>query len=303
MKLPQLFKPSAKDRHLLVVDYSPEISRVAYFNDSDGELIFGSAGSGPDIQTAYRTLTHKPEEFTDCVLGIPYHAVTDNSTVIRYRRQKPTDDISEDEVAGALAQASADTKDEPFFEDLFSAKVDGLATLDPVGKQGEVIELNFYQAFTSKEHLKNCIQLTHPLHMRPGIVPTAYAIGKLIAQSGSASAIVLDVNDAHTETTVLADSHLVGIKSFDVGTTSLDLYTVALESALEDMNYDDLWPEKIYLIGGSTHLDALRSKLLTYPWNKNFNMMSFPEISIFHPLSISLTQPADVGLNALSLLG
>jgi hypothetical protein len=303
MKLSKLFKSHPKDRHLLVVDYSPNQSRLAYFQDEGGELIFGSASSGPNIASAYQALTCKPEHFTDCVLGIPYQSVIDNSTVVRYRRQNSQAVISEDEISGALAQATVDNPETPFFEDLFSAKVDGLTTLSPVGKQGEVIELNFYQSFMNKQHIKELIQITNPLHTRPGIVPAAYAIGKLITQSGSTGAIILDIDNDLTEAIVVANSHLVGIKSFDVGTDNLDLYTIALESALEDMGFDDLWPEKIYLIGNSERHEELRSKLLAYPWTKNFNLMSFPEISLFHPLSGSLTQPADVGINALSLLG
>ena len=170
------------------------------------------------------------------------------------------------------------------------------------GRPGEIVELNFYQTFARPDHLKQLIQLTHPLPVKPGVVPTAYAIAKLVTQGSAKGALVLDADDHRTEAILVADSHLVGIKSFDVGATSLDLYTVALESALEDMDYDDLWPEKIFISGNSQHHEALRSKLIAYPWTKNFNMLSFPEISLFHPLSVNLTQPADVGLNALSLL-
>jgi hypothetical protein len=302
MKLPRLFKSQPHERHLLVVDYSPHISRLAYFHDDDGELIFGAASTGPSIESAYQSLTTRPAEFTDCVLGIPYQDLTDNSTVVRYQRSNPQNKISEDEVTGALAQA-ADNHAEPFFEDLFCAKIDGLITLDPVDKIGEVVELNFYQSFTAPEYLKKLLELAHPFHSHPGIVPTAYAIGKLIAQNGTKGALVLDADDDRTEVILVADSHLVGIKSFDVGAASLELFTIAMESALEDMNYDDLWPEKIYIIGNSTNHEALRSKLIAYPWTRNLNIMSFPEISLFHPLSLNLTQPADVGLNALSLLG
>src|SRR2546429_503855 len=251
MKLPGLFKSSPDERQLLVIDYSPLESRLAYFHDDDGELIFGAASHGPDIATAYQSLATKPAQFTDCVLGVPYLGLTDNSTVVRYRRPKPQDKITEDEVTGAFAQAAAGNEEDPFFEDLFSAKVDGLTTLDPVGRPGEIIELNFYQTFARPDHLKQLIQLTHPLPVKPGVVPTAYAIAKLVTQGSAKGALVLDADDHRTEAILVADSHLVGIKSFDVGATSLDLYTVALESALEDMDYDDLWPEKIFISGNS----------------------------------------------------
>lgn len=302
MQLPKLFKPGPKERHLLVVDYDPQEVRLAYYFDSDGELIFGGNSTGPTVQEAWNSLARRPAEFSDCVLGIPYQNITDNSTVIRYRRPKPDEKITEDEIAGALDQAGADSPDEPFFEDLFSAKVDGLTTLDPVGRLGEVIELNFYQGFLSKPHLHQAMQLTHPLHLHPGIVPTSYAIAKLVVQN-TKGALVLDASDHRTEAILIADSHLVGIKSFDVGAASHDIYTVALESALEDMGYDELWPEKILLIGNSQHLEALRSKLIAYPWTRNFNMLSFPEIALFRPLSVNLISQADVGINALSLLG
>ena len=132
MKLPGLFKSSPDERQLLVIDYSSTESRLAYFHDDDGELIFGAASRGPDIATAYQSLAIKPAQFTDCVLGVPYLSLTDNSTVVRYRRPKPQDKITEDEVTGAFAQAAAGNEEDPFFEDLFSAKV-GYQTLSAGG--------------------------------------------------------------------------------------------------------------------------------------------------------------------------
>lgn len=301
MRLP-LFSAKSKERHLLAVEFSPNQSRVAYFHDDQGELSFGGSAVAPTPDQALNVLPEKPPKITDVVAGIPISGLTDSSTVVRFRRSDATEKIGEDEVKNALAQIPA-IDGEIFFEDLFNAKVDGLPTLEPVGRSGEVVELNYFQVSGEKEALEGVKTEIKKLGIEPGMVPTSYAIAKLVAQTTPKGALVLDIDPAQTEVSLSADGHLVGIKSFDLGGDQEEFFLPALETALEEMGYTDLWPETIYLVGSVANYEKIRSALLAYPWTKKFNMMSFPEVAVFHPLSVNLTLPADVGLNALSLLG
>lgn len=303
MKLPKLFSSQPKERHLLIIEFSPSQSRVAYFHDDQGELIFGGNGVAETPEAAYASIPTKPDKVTDVILGTPFHGVTDASTVVRYRRSNPQTKITEGEVRGALEQIPPLGGEELFFEDLFNSKIDGLPTLEPVERMGEVVELNYYQAATSKEDLNQLRDHVKKLGTEPGIVPTAYAIAKLVAQTTPKGALVLDIDSDHTELSLSADGHLVGIKSFDIGGNQKDVFIHALEAAVEELKYTDLWPETVYLCGTIGSFEEIRSQLVAYPWTKKVNMMSFPKIEVFHPLSVNLTLPADVGLNALSLLG
>jgi hypothetical protein len=304
MKLPNFFKSQPAERHLLVVDYHPDQTRLAYFHDDRGELLFGGNAVGETPSAAYEAMKGKPHHIDECIVGIPFASLIDSSTVVRYRRQHPKSKIDEGEVRGAIERVPpADEKNEPFFEDLFNAKVDGLPTLEPVDRLGDVVELNYYQVYGAKEVVHEIARAVKHLHHRPGIVPTSYAIAKLISQTSPKGALVLDIDRDQTEISLSADGHLVGIKSFDVGGSNPEIFTTAMEATLEDLSYEDLWPEKVYLVGTADNYEKIRSELLAYPWTKKFNMMSFPEVSVFHPLSVNLTLPADVGLNALSLLG
>lgn len=301
MRLP-IFRSQPKERHLLIIELGHDSSRAAYFHDDQGELIFRGAGSGVSPEAAYAAIPEKPAKVTDIVLGLPFSGITDASTVVRYRRSAPQTKISEDEIKNALGQIPA-LSGEPFFEDLFNAKVDGLPTLEPVERMGELVELNYYQATAETEFLSGSRDHVKSLGADPGLVPTAYAIAKLVSQTTPKGALTLDISPHHTEVSLTVEGHLVGIKSFDLGGNQKEYFTSALEAALEEMDYTDLWPEQIYLCGEVTNYEEIRSVLLAYPWTKKFNMMSFPEIAVFHPLSVNLTLPADVGLNALSLLG
>ncbi len=301
MRLPLLSKKPS-ERQLLAVEYSPTQSRVAYFHDQEGELTFGGAASGPTPEEALGVLPEKPPKLTDIVAGLPISGLIDSSTVVRFRRPDANAKISEDEVKRAIDQIPP-LEGEIFFEDLFAAKVDGLPTLEPVDRVGEVVELNYFQVAGEKEHLEKIKDEIKKLGTEPGMVPTSYAIAKLISQTAPKGALVLDIDPHQTEVSLSADGHLVGIKSFDLGGEHGELFMPALEIALEEMEYTDLWPEAIYLLGTFGNYEKIRSDLLAFPWTKKLNMMSFPEITVFHPLSVNLTLPADVGLNALSLLG
>ncbi|HET7713620.1 MAG TPA: hypothetical protein VFK94_04820 [Patescibacteria group bacterium] len=304
MNLPSnFFQSKPVDRHLLAIEFNPAQTRLAYFHDNEGELIFGGSAQGPTPEASYEALSAKPGKITDIILGLPFHDLTDSSTVVRYRRSLPQEKISEDEVKNALSQVPPISGGELFFEDLFNAKIDGLPSLEPVERMGEVVELNYYQAAASEQVLKEVKELVKKFGVTPGMVPTAYAVAKLIAQTAPKGALTLDIDPTHTEVSLSSEGHLVGIKSFDIGSTDLEMFIPALETALEEMEYPDLWPEAVYLCGTSPSFENIRSALLAYPWTKKVNMMSFPEISVFHPVSVNLTLPADVGLNALSLLG
>lgn len=304
MNLPSnFFKSKPEDRHLLAIEFNPAQTRLAYFHDNEGELLFGGSAQGATPALAYESLAAKPDKITDLIIGLPFHDLTDSSTVVRYRRSSPQNNITEDEVKNALTQIPPISGEELFFEDLFNAKIDGLPSLEPVGRMGEVVELNYYQAAAPEQSLKEVKELVRQFGASVGMVPISYAIAKLIAQTAPKGALTLDIDPTHTEVSLSAEGHLVGIKSFDIGSDQIDLFVPALEAAMEEMDYSDLWPETVYLCGTSPGFEKIRSELLAYPWTKKVNMMSFPEISVFHPVSVNLTLPADVGLNALSLLG
>ncbi len=304
MKLPgKLFKQQPSSRHLLVVQLKAAGARLAYFHDDQGELLFGGNAAATSAEEAYALLPNKPAHITDVVVGLPFRSLIDASTVVRYRRSAPQTKISEDEVKNALEQIPPLAGEEIFFEDLFNAKVDGLTTLEPVERMGEVIELNYYQASAPKSLLGGAREHVKKLGGEPGIVPSAYAIAKLSAQSAPKGALTLEIDQHSTEISLTSEGHLVGIKSFDIGGDQKEFFLAALEAATEELGHTELWPESVYLCGSATNLEEIRSEMLAYPWTKKVNMMNFPKIEVLHPLSVNLSLPADVGLNALSLLG
>jgi hypothetical protein len=303
MRLPILTSAPSK-RELLVIEWRPEHSKVAYFQDSEGELGFKGAGQGDTPEMAFQALPEKPEKPTSSILGIPFSGLADSSTVVRFRRPKPEDQISDGEIKDTLAKVPPlDMEGEIFFEDLFNAKIDGLPTLDPGERSGEVVELNYYQASGPEENVHQAIGDAKKLGPDPTVIPTAYALSKLVSQANPKGALTLDIDENATEVSLTADGHLVGIKSFDLGGSSKELFIAALEAALEEMRYSDLWPEQIYLSGEITNYEEFRSMLLAYPWTKKYNMINFPKVELLRPVSVHLTLPADVGLNALSLMG
>jgi hypothetical protein len=303
MGLP-LFASKPKERHLLVVELEGAGARLAHFHDSEGELTFGGSATGASAVQAYESLPEKPNKVTDLLIGVPFNNLLDDSTVIRYHRPHPQEKITEGEVQNTFVRIPPiENQGEVFFEDLFNAKVDGLPTLDPVERLGELVELNYYQVAATKELLDWVRGQVKGLGPTPNLVPTAYAIAKLISQANPKGALTLDIEAKKTEASLSAEGHLIGIKSFDIGGENLEHFVPAMEVALEEMRWEELWPEQIFLCGTVANYEEIRSELLAYPWTKKINMMNFPEISVFHPLSVNLTLPADVGLNALSLLG
>src|SRR5947209_5276687 len=113
-----IFRSHPKDRKLLIVDYLPSQTKLAYFHDANGELIYGGSSTGDHPTAAWQTLNGRPDKVTDLVMGVPFDSLTDLSTVVRYRRSNPQSKISDSEVKNALAQVQPIEGEEIFFEDL-----------------------------------------------------------------------------------------------------------------------------------------------------------------------------------------
>ena len=237
------------------------------------------------------------------ILGVSGGPIKTETTVAQYTRPEPKEPISSDEVRKVLEEVSA--KEEPgnlklFFSTIASATIDGTKVSNPIGIKGEAATISCFIAYKHPEELEIFDKLVDEIDMElDKIIPTSFAVAKLMLKKGTEEALLLRLSPNRTEATLMTKGHIDRIVQFDLGVSNPELLTVGLEVVLEKMPKESR-PEVIWLYPDNSDVDLseISEELKDFPWN-NFNFETAPEVKTAG--SSEGDGITDIGLSALTL--
>lgn len=169
------------------------------------------------------------------VLGIAGELVTGKTTQLSFTRQQPIRRIDQEELAAIIQQAQQqafrEVRDElaqrTGYQDLdiklvhaaiVGTRIDGQFVANPIGFQGEQVEIWVMNAFAPLIHFGALQTISAELDLDTlAIVAEPYAVSRvLMDDSGSRNAIAIDIGGGTTDLAVLRGPEL-GLRMFAIG--------------------------------------------------------------------------------------
>ncbi len=235
------------------------------------------------------------------ILGVSGGPIKTETTVAQYTRPDPKDPITSEEVEKVLEKVSSE-QDYPnfklFFSTIASATIDGTRVSNPIGIKGEKAALSCFIAYKKPEELAVFDKLIDEIDMElTKIIPTSFAVAKIMLQKGTENAILIRVDNLKSEAVFITKSHVSEIFQFDLGASSPEHFLFGVEVALEKFKKEGS-PDLIWLYPDSQNveLDSLKEKLESFSW-KEAGLEQVPKIQIAEKTS----GQADTGLEALTM--
>lgn len=240
---------------------------------------------------------------TVAMVGVSGGKLETVSTIAKYTREKPNKPIDKDEASSILEKVSEQDKNnlKIFFSTIISAKIDEAKVTNPIGVKGEKAEINCFVAFKPEEELKIYDQIIDELELKPEkIVPTSFAIARMVTKDISGNTLLLRVGQAKTEAAQIHEGNLIKVTNIDLGADQIDYYPFALEALLEKQDEEErsnrIW---LYADTDEVNLVDIEEKLSSINWRKKFNLKE--DFIIERASGENNFGQADMGLLALSL--
>lgn len=129
------------------------------------------------------------------------------------------------------------------------------------------------------EHLKKLKKLTSDLSLTPlGFVELPQAVAHLLRKDEGTqqTVVLLGLEVSHLTVSIFKIGKQVG----SVTQTKTDNVCQDIELALKKFVDVEVLPSRILLFGGGSDLEAVKSELLNYPWQKKASFLHFPKIEI-----------------------
>lgn len=223
------------------------------------------------------------------LLGVSGFGVFTATVVARYQRPDPNKTITEEEITQVL-EKSADqvvldqkTPDlKLFFSSVTWASTDGAKIVNPVGSKGADVEVSCFHSFKSDTELRVWDQvLTDSGFEIQKIVPTAFALSKIIIRNGIQNLIMMRVSEGRCEISFITDTNIAEIAAFDLGFKDHELLTQAVEILLAEIKLPKGIPDVIWIYpeGKEEPVQRIRTSLLEINWQKDFGR-SIPNIRL-----------------------
>ncbi|MCL5411516.1 MAG: hypothetical protein M1150_02135 [Patescibacteria group bacterium] len=237
------------------------------------------------------------------VLGVSAEELETSTTIVRYQRADASSKIDSNEIEQIIEHSGKEkspTDKKLFFATVTSTLIDGTLVSNPIGLTGQSLEVSCFNAFKPEQELAFYSKVLNDLDLKLlKIIPTSYAVARSLIKNGIKDAILICVGLEHTEVIFVSNAHVVGIKSFDLGSKTLDFWSSGLEVVLEEFKEHQPWPDAVKIYGESEGQEKIKSELLTFPWMKKFELDHFPKIEVMHYQGEGLEN--DLGVAALSL--
>lgn len=313
MKLIPKLIPSKKNKveRFVVIDIGLGRVNLAVFNNTPEGPAF--VGVGRRSFTTSDTMLDATLEATDAlgaiidelpkvaIVGVCGGTLQTITTVAKYTREKPNNQIDKDEISAVLKKIAAEERDgqKVFFSTINGATIDGAKVTNPIGVKGEKVEINCFVAYKDPAELAVYEQIIEELEIKPEkIFPTSQVVTKMVAEKIPDHAILLRVGQTRSEAAFTEDKHLVRVINFDIGFEQLEFFNFALE-ALFDEQKDKVGYLWLYSDSDEVNLIDVNEKIAEVDWKKKLGLKS--ELKVERAESEKNFGPADMGLLALSL--
>lgn len=228
---------------------------------------------------------------TKVLVGVTGAGVKTATVVAKYQRPEPTKTITDEELAQVLEKSTTqvhfDTKDgspnlKHFFSSVLWGHVDGARIVNPIGSKGEEVEVSCFHAYKDGGELDLIDKTLTDLNLSiKKVVPTAFALSRIIIRNGIHSLIILRVSEKLTEATFIADHNVAEIVSFNLGFNSHTIWGSALAVLMEEVKLPKGIPDSIWIYpeGKEESGERIRTALSEINWKKDFKR-EIPNIRI-----------------------
>lgn len=296
MKINLNFLSQKEDQDFMVIDIGLQRLTAAVFKPFDvgGTIVPKLMGLGrktdltsenfPAVTTAalknleavVATLPKK------VMLGVSGLGTKTATVVARTQRSETNKPISEEEMSEILIRSAAsqnplnesDQKDyKLFFSAVVWANVDGAKIINPVGSRGAGMEVSCFHAYKKTTELEGWDKfLTDGGFEIKKIVPTAFALSKIIIRNGIQSLILIRISENQCEVSFIIDTNIVEIATFDLGYEDLPLWAKAISILFTEVNLPKGLPDVIWVYpeGKEEIGERVRTSLLEIDWKKDF---------------------------------
>lgn len=307
--LDKILPPSAswpkKDSEFLVIEAGLERVTAAAFKivPSDQVAIPKLMGVGKkdnfSEETFSQTTTEALKTLEPIVTRLPKKVLlgvsgsgTKTATVVaKVQRSEPTKAVTEEEVAETLSRSassqdpfSAAEKEEYklFFSSVVWANIDGAKIINPVGSHGTEMEVSCFHAFKKTTDLEKWDKyLVDSGFEISKIIPTAFALSKIIIKNGIQSLILIRISENKTEVSFLTDSNIAEVASFDLGFKEMELWPQAISVLFAEVTLPKGLPDVIWIYpeGKEEIGEKVRTALSEINWKQDFKK-EIPNIKI-----------------------
>lgn len=239
---------------------------------------------------------------TKAIIGVSGGQLEALTTIAKYSREKPNSPINKDEITQVLKKISSENKEnlKVFFSTITGGQIDESKVTNPIGVKGEKVELSCFIAYKPESEISIYEKIIDDLELKPDkIIPTSYALSKMLAKKEKINALLLRVGKSRSEAAEIHDGQLMKVTNFDLGTDQLEFYKFAIETLLEKQEINKR-SEKIFLYADSDecNLDEVQEVLEKANFKKNLKLGE--ELKIDQLSGEGNFGPADMGLLSLS---
>jgi hypothetical protein len=216
------------------------------------------------------------------LLGVSGVGTKTATIVAKVNRQDPNRVVTEEELQeilmrsqGAQSPLSDSEKGEYklFFSSVVWANIDGAKITNPVGSKGSEMEVSCFHAYKKSADLEAWDQrLTDSGFSIQKVVPTAFALSKIIIRNGIQSLILIRISEHVTEVSFITDTNIAEIATFDIGYGDLKLWTQAISILFAEVKLPKGLPDVIWVYpeGKEEVGERVRTKLLDINWKTDF---------------------------------
>lgn len=259
------------------------LSRKANFNENDFAAL--ATESLKALEGIVGMLPKK------VLLGVSGSATKTATVVARVQRAEPNKQVSEEEVREILERSAASQTPSDrleggsyklFFSSVVWANIDGAKITNPVGSKGTEMEVSCFHAYKKTADLERWDKyLTDSSFEIYKILPTAFALSKIIIRNGIQSLILIRVSENKTEVSFISETNIAEVSSFDIGSEQMDLWPSAISILFTEISLPKGLPDVIWIYpeGKDTVGEKIRTALSEINWKTDFKR-EIPNIKI-----------------------
>lgn len=240
------------------------------------------------LKTLEAIVTKLPKKV---LLGVSGSGAKTATVVAKVTRAEPNKAVTEEEMEEILTRSAGsqdplgevEKKDyKLFFSTVVWANIDGAKIINPVGSHGTEMEVSCFHAYKKTVDLENWDRYLVDSSFEIGkVIPTAYALSKIIIKNGIQSLILIRISDNKTEVSFITEANIAEVASFDIGFKQMEVWPQAISILFAEVSLPRGLPDVIWIYpeGAEEMGEKVRTALSEINWKQDFKR-EIPNIKI-----------------------
>lgn len=267
-----LSKPSPASFLVLSVGFD-HIKAAVFSKDTSKLEGVGRSSLGSDFLSSLKNAIEAVAAVTDklpkeTIIGIqsPYLSGTAHS--IEIDREQPTKKITFEEMDNVIkARFNNQAEGKLFFSTIANSLIDSVKVPNPIGVAGNKLTMVTFNGFLAGSWLEKIDAIPNELDIDlVKILPTSFAVFKLIHPQVSQNSLVLHVSRGNTEIVVAKGEIVKNLSTVNVGLEDDEWLELILLSFAELKN--ELGETNTVYFWGEADLDKAKDRLLSANWEE-----------------------------------